>query len=239
MSDDKMLERVRSLLAKAERASTDHERDAYNAKAAELIAKYGIDEALAAAERHERPAVGDRVIGMPAPFARDKALLLHAIAVPLGVQTVLTQRPGFDAAVHLFGTESDLDRVEILFTSLLVQAMRELVRQRPTDPGESVAAYRRSWLVGYAAKIKQRLEGVEVEAQQQAQAEHTGMSTELVLADRDQLVRQVMTERYPRLRQGRIRRSGRGAADGAAAGQRADLGTGRHVGAGGMRKGLG
>ena len=38
--DDKMLERVRRLLTKAEGAATESERDAYNGKAAELIARY-------------------------------------------------------------------------------------------------------------------------------------------------------------------------------------------------------
>ena len=56
--DDKMLERVRRLLAKAEGAATESERDAYNGKAAELIARYGIEVALLAAMEARLAAAG-------------------------------------------------------------------------------------------------------------------------------------------------------------------------------------
>jgi hypothetical protein len=46
MTDDKMLDKVRKLLAKAERAGTEHEAEAFTAKAQELILRYAIDEAM-------------------------------------------------------------------------------------------------------------------------------------------------------------------------------------------------
>ena len=90
---EKMLERVRRLLAKAEGASTEAERDAYNAKAAELIARYGIEEALLAEDRQERQVPGDLVVGLDPPYARDKGSLLAAIAGPLRVRAVMRRRP--------------------------------------------------------------------------------------------------------------------------------------------------
>src|SRR5690349_14609911 len=89
MSDDKMLVRVRRLLSKAEGATTESERDAYNAKAAELIARYGIEEALLAAAEATGARPADRIVALDAPYARDKASLLSAVAIPLGVQGVL------------------------------------------------------------------------------------------------------------------------------------------------------
>ena len=86
--------------------------------------------------------------------------------------------------VRVYGFTSDLERVELLYTSLLLQATRDLVYVRPDSWGESTAAYRRSWLAGYASAVYARL----LRAEQRASAEQpttgTGTSTELVLRDR-------------------------------------------------------
>ncbi len=243
---DKMLERVRRLLAKAEGASTEAERDAYNGKAAELIARYGIEAALLDADQGERQVPGDRVVVLDAPYARDKGSLLAAIAVPLRVQVVMRSRPlgraGTQLSMHLFGMTADLERVDVLYTSLLVQAAHGLAVARPDDPDESVAAYRRSWMHGFATVVQRRLYAAEAavaaEADERRARPRPGdssggerqVSASIVLADRDQLVRQAVESAYPRLGRARTRTlSGSGVADGAAAGRRADLG-GRRLG---------
>ena len=233
-SDDKMLERVRLLLAKAEGATTEAERDAYNGKAAELIARYGIEEALLAAKSSDPQAAGDRVVELDAPYARDKGSLLAAVAGPLGVRAVLrTGRVGSATtlSMHLFGMGSDLARVDVLYTSLLVQAAHGLAVVRPRDRGESVSAYRRSWMIGFAYTIQQRLIAAEASVASQAEATRTsaasptGPSVSLVLADRAAIVDRTVAEAYPRLRTARSRMlSGSGSEEGAAAGRRADLG---------------
>jgi hypothetical protein len=243
--DDRMLERVRRLLAKAEGATTDAERDAYNSKAAELIARYGIEEALLGAQQATRPTPGDRVVFLDAPYARDKGSLLAAIAMPLGVRAVM-RRGQADSptllSMHLFGMSSDLERVDILYTSLLVQAAHGLAVVRPRDAYESVAAYRRSWMIGFAYSIQQRLVAAEAAARADAESgaaasskQPVGPSVSLVLADRAALVDAAMTDAYPRLRNAAPRvLSGSGSAAGAAAGKRADLG-GKRVTAGKRR----
>lgn len=244
--DDRMLERVRRLLAKAEGATTEAERDAYNSKAAELIARYGIEEALLGAQQQTRPTPGDRVVFLDAPYARDKGSLLAAIAVPLGVRAVM-RRGQADSptllSMHLFGMNSDLERVDILYTSLLVQAAHGLAVVRPRDAYESVAAYRRSWMIGFAYSIQQRLVAAEAAARANAESQAAsgtshgapGPSVSLVLADRATLVDAAMTDAYPRLRNASPRvLSGSGSAAGAAAGKRADLG-GKRVTAGRRR----
>ncbi len=231
--DEKMLERVRRLLSKAEGAATESERDAYNAKAAELIARYGIEVALLAAMEEQSPRPADRVVGLDAPYARDKASLLSAVALPLGVRGVLCSSRGAEGgrlSMHLFGMSSDLDRVDMLYTSLLVQAAHGLAVARPADAGESVAAYRRSWMVGFAYTIQQRLIAAEAAAKERAEAAHerdreSGPSVSLVLADRAALVDGAVAAAYPRLRSAPTRYlSGSGSAAGAAAARRADLG---------------
>ncbi len=244
-TDDRMLERVRRLLAKAEGATTDEERDAYNAKAAELIARYGVEEALLDAGRDHRPVPGDRVVTLDPPYARDKGALLAAVATPLGVRAVL--RRGYPAgtaelSMHLFGMEGDLERVDLLYTSLLVQAAHGLGVARPRRSYESVAAYRRSWMAGFSYTIQQRLLAAEEAAKAEAEGRRAaaagggGPSVSLVLADRVALVEQALADAYPRLRTAPTRvLSGTGSADGAAAGRRADLGA-KRVRSGGRRQ---
>src|SRR5262245_14149647 len=120
---DTMLEKVRKLLSKAEDPGcTEQEAAALNDKAAELIAKYGVDRALLAATSPEADQIGDRVIAVPAPYALDKAGLLGTVAGALRCRTVLRkqwQRGAYAYMVHLFGFASDLERTELLYTSLL------------------------------------------------------------------------------------------------------------------------
>ena len=101
---DAILSKVRKLLAKAEDpACTPAEAEAFTAKAAELIAKYGVDRALLAARDPATDPVGDRVIELYPPYALDKAGLLAGVrgrvALPVGAPPARTG-PG-DAPVRL------------------------------------------------------------------------------------------------------------------------------------------
>jgi hypothetical protein len=214
---DPLLARVRKLLAKAEDpACTPAEAEAFTAKATDLIAKYGVDQAMLAVTDPAADPVGDRIITIVPPYARDKAGLLVAVAAPLRCRVVHLERQGI-ARSHLFGHAADLERVELLFTSLLVQAAHGLAAV-PVPPHEHPAAYRRSWLAGFAEAIGSRLWDAEKSAVAEAGAE-------LVLVRRTDLVDQRMAEAYPKLRTASPRRlAGGGLAQGYRAGQAADLG---------------
>lgn len=230
-SDDALLAKVRKILAKAEDpAATPAEAESYTAKAAELIATYGIDRALLAERCPTSDVVGDRVVLLEAPYALDKAGLLGAVAVALRCRPV--QRTRYDGdrkelSMHLFGYESDLMRAEVLYTSLLLQASSAVQRTYP-PPGEQVAAYRRSWLAGFTSAVARRLAEAEARAETAAQAgadASGGRSMSLVLADRSVAVRTAVESEYPHLRRGQARTlSGSGGRSGYLAGQRADLG---------------
>ena len=232
---DPILAKVRKLLALAEDpAATEHESRTYTAKAAQLIADYGIDQALLAQADPGSDPVGDRVLTLDAPYAADKADLLSTLAVRLRCRAVQRTRwhdGRKELSLHLFGHRSDLERTELLFTSLLMQAATGLSRTR-VPPHEHKAAFRRSWLAGFRMAIGDRL----AEAERRAQAESSerfrasGTSAELVLADRSALVESALHEAYPHLGTARRRQlSGSGGAEGWAAGRRADLGE-RRVG---------
>ncbi|MEV7231523.1 MULTISPECIES: DUF2786 domain-containing protein [Polymorphospora] len=220
---DAILAKVRKLLAKAEDpACTAAEAEAFTAKATELIARYGVDRALLAARDPATDPVGDRVLDLLAPYALDKAGLLAAVATALRCRCV-RRRVGSGFAMHLFGFGSDLERVDLLFTSLLVQAAHGLAAA-DVPAGEQPAAFRRSWLAGFAAVVAERLRDAEAAAAASTVTD-SGPSVALVLADRSDRVDRRIAEVYPRLRTaGRRRLAGSGMSQGAAAGRAADLG---------------
>ena len=176
--------------------------------------------------------VGDRVVVLDRPYAAEKAQLVARVALALGCRVVRrTRYPDGtkELSVHLFGHRSDLQRTEILFTSLLLQAMQALART-PVPRWDHPAAYRRSWLSGFTTAVGRRLELAERAAAEQAEDSFTasGTSTALVLADRSAAVEAARDATYPDLQAASARRlSGSGRAQGWAAGQRADLGSAR------------
>ncbi len=224
---ESLLARVRKLLAKAEDpACTAAEAAAFTAKATELIAKYGVDEALLAGAQPD--PVGDRIVTVEPPYARDKAGLLATVALAMRCRVVHLDRRGTTRS-HLFGHSADLERVELLFTSLLVQAAHGLAAAA-VPRGEHPAAFRRSWLVGFTEAIRARLR----ESERSAAAAVPG--AELVLVDRTALVERRRDEVYPRLAElGPRRLRGSGRNQGYAEGRRANLGLDAHLGDGTTR----
>ena len=230
-----LLDRVRKLLAKAEAEGvTPHEAEALTAKAAELMARYGIDRALLAATRPETDKPADRIIDVDNPWAQVKAHLLTGIAAALRCQCVLVPRHDPGTRVHVFGYASDLERADILYTSLLVQMARGLAAADLPDRVRSARAWRRSWMLGYASAVVARVRAAEEHAAKDAdsRAPTGGPSTALVLADRAVTVRLRAQEAYPRTRTTRLTYSGNGYGAGYREGQKADIGgakVGRHA----------
>ena len=225
-----LLERVRKLLAKAEDASvTPAEAEALTAKAAELMARYGIDRALLAAARPETDRPADRVIDVPNPWADVRAHLLAGLVSALRCQCVLLP-VATGKRVHVFGYSSDLERTEVLYTSLLIQMAHGLAATRVPPTARSPRAWRRSWLLGYSSAVTSRVLAAEQRAASDATGRDAGggTSAELVLADRSLVVRRHVQEAYPRTRRTRITYSGSGYRSGYAEGERADIG-GRRV----------
>jgi Protein of unknown function (DUF2786) len=227
-----LLDRVRKLLAKAEdEGCTPEEAEALTAKAAELMARYGIDRALLGALRPETDRPADRKFRFEAPWADVKAHLLAALATALRCQCVQTQTEE-GPRLHVFGYSSDLERAEILFTSLLVQMARALAKQAVPAYGNSAKAWRRSWMLGYCAAVVARVRAAEEEAVAAAGADadaaaDVGSSAAVVLADRSLTVRLQVSAAYPRLKKKRVTYSGSGYGDGYREGQKADIGGGK------------
>lgn len=226
---DALLYRVRKLLAKAEAYGvTPAEAQALTAKAAELMAKYGIDRALLAADRPETDTPADRVISIGSPWAREKAHLLAGLASALRCHCVmLATREG--SKVHVFGYSSDIDRTDVLYTSVLLQMWHGLAGAAVPDWTRSPRAWRRSWLLGYATAVISRVRAAEHKAVAEATLPAAPGSdrTALVLADRSLIIRHQAERAYPVTRKTRVTYSGSGYGDGFAQGQHADLGGSR------------
>ncbi len=226
--DADLLDRVRKLLAKAEdEGCPPAEAEALTAKAAELMARYGIDRALLGALRPETDKAADRVFTLDNPWGDVKRHLLAGLAMALRCQCVQT-RSADGTRLHVFGYTSDLERADILFTSLLVQMARALTTQRVPGAGGAARAWRRSWMLGYCTAVVARVRSAEEAAVASApapSADGGGPSAALVLADRSLVVRRQVAAAYPRLRKTRVTYSGGGYGDGYREGQQADIGS--------------
>ena len=161
-SDNPLLERVRKLLAKAEaQGVTPAEAEALTAKAAELMARYGIDRALLAAQQPETDHPADRKVDVDNPWARVQAHLLCGLASAMRCQCVILPRSGPGTRIHMFGFASDIERTEVLYTSLLVQMWQGLAATEVPAWTRSVRAWRRSWLLGFTSAVVGRVRAAE------------------------------------------------------------------------------
>lgn len=153
-----VLAKVRSLLAKAESTTFEAEAEALTAKAQELMARHRIDRALldAAGRQVGEQPIGRR-IGVENPYADAKAVLLGEVARANGCKAVWSKHLAFTT---VFGYRDDLDGIEELFTSLLVQATCALQRAGSKVDGggrRRTTRYRRSFLTAFAIRIGERL----------------------------------------------------------------------------------
>lgn len=227
---DKMLAKIRALLALAENeAATKAEAETFMAKATELMAKYGISRALLDDAKPTPAIAADKIFTVEAPYAENKAQMLYHVAEALGCKGVhLGRGPNSTIRIHLFGMDSDLERAELLFTSLLLQLTRFITSDFAADPRARLSPrkWRADYMRGFTATVVSRITKAEsaakTEAQQHAPA---GVSVALVLVKRTDIVTKAFADRYPntRKRTGRIG-VGSGYGHGKAAGHRADLG---------------
>ena len=172
-ADERMLSRIRALLAKAESTEFAQEAEALSGRAQELMAKYSIDHALLAAETGRAEMPGGRRIAVDNPYEAAKATLLQIVAEANRCRVVWSRELGL---VTVIGFPADLDAVELLFTSLLVQANTAMLRtggKRDRDgSGRSrTRAFRQSFLLAYAVRIGERLSEASDHAEQAAVAE--------------------------------------------------------------------
>jgi len=193
--DTKVLTKVRALLAKAESTTFPEEAEALTAKAAELMARHALDRAMVEGSSLADP-IGRR-LGIDDPYALAKAILLQVVAEANRGRAVYSE---MEAASTVYAFPVDLAVIEVLYTSLLVQAMTalNLVGSGPARSRQRSSAFRRSFLIAYANRIGQRLAEATAAGVEAGRVEY-GEALLPVLASRSAHVDEVVAQAFPKL----------------------------------------
>ena len=220
--EERALRVIRGLLAKAEATDFAEEAEALTAKAQELMTRHAVDAAVL---QGDLPAgdVDTRRVHVADPYVRAKVQLLGAVAEANDVRLVWYQGLGIATVI---GGRADLDAVELLFTSLLLQVAQGLAAaERTAGPSSSPRAFRRAFLLGYAHRIGERLQDARRRATAEAAAERE-IDLLPVLRSRREAVDTAVAQLFPKLRSSRSRASvdAGGWYAGQSAAERADVG---------------
>ncbi|MEV6354461.1 DUF2786 domain-containing protein [Streptomyces hydrogenans] len=197
--EPRMLTRIRALLAKAEATGYPEEAEALTAKAQELMARHSLDEAGLAAGAPSPQTPGAIRIGVEPPYEQAKAILLDAVAGANHCRAVWNETYGFSTVV---GFEADLDPVELLYTSLLVQGTAAMTRaeaEQRKGGRKRTKSFRQSFLLAYANRLGARLEATS----RRVAAEAPTLLP--VLASREVAVTARTDELFPETRATRVR----------------------------------
>ncbi len=193
--DEKTLARVRALLAKAEATEYPDEAEALSAKAQALMVRHSLREAVADHDRGRASVAGARRVSIDNPYVAAKVSLLQAVAQANRCRTVWFKDLG---CVVNVGAENDLDLVDLLATSLLVQASRAMLvagRQHGVRGQSRTQSFRLSFLVAYAARIGERLAATSSSVTEELQRDDRLLP---VLAARNRAADEAFTRLFPR-----------------------------------------
>ena len=143
-----ILDKVRKLLAKAERTDNPHEADAFARKAAQLVAAHRLDLTSSTA----RGEIEIRRLDLQGgPYVGARLQLLLVVARTNDCR-VITESTGRGTVANVVGVSTDLEAVELLYTSLHAQASVGMAKlHRPTSGATRQA--RRSFLLGFALQV--------------------------------------------------------------------------------------
>jgi hypothetical protein len=218
----RLLARIRTLLAKAENTPFAAEAETFTAKAQDLMTRHAIDEALLHGSTADPIEVRGVRIHIDNPYPAEKVHLLSQVARANRSRAVWNSPLGLATVV---GTPTDVDQVEMLFTSLLIQATRAMAATGARRAGsfDRSASYRRSFLMSYAVRIGERLN----ETNEAATASY-GSALVPLLRRQTSAVQEEFERLFPLTRQARPGRyNAMGWNDGRAAADRAVFTAGR------------
>jgi hypothetical protein len=121
------------------------------------MSRYSLHQAVLEHDSGQAPVVSGRRMWLDAPYLDAKALLVQAVATANRARTIWSSGIGFATVI---GADPDLDAIELLTTSLLVQANRAMLAEgrHTTRTGTSrTKSFRQSFLLAYATRIGERL----------------------------------------------------------------------------------
>lgn len=224
----KALDRVRKLFAKAESVAGTPEAEALLERAYALLAKYGVDEALARSGPDARPTevtVLDHVVS--GKYQPDQVGLVAALAAAMHCRAVTSTRGDGTKIIHIVGVRRHVERVGMLAGALTGVMLAAAARQQPA-PGVSSVTHRKSFMTGFAFEVGRRLAAAELGAVAES-ADATGAG--LVLRSDAQRADSELRLRFPSAVRGARRRVGTsGIEEGRRVGGTVDLGQRRFHG---------
>jgi len=200
--DHSLVERVRKLMDKAAATTNVHEADAFSRKAAELVERHRIDPEALTERRGDDLVVREIPLGRGA-YVRGRLALLMAVAEAHDARVVFGATPSGTIA-YVAGYGSDLDVVEVMYTSLHTQAAAQMALERRATAA-ATQRFRRSFLFGYADRVAKSFDEVRRSAQAAAATpaavDDAGRS--LARLERGRRVEEFITERFGRVRAAR------------------------------------
>ncbi|MDJ0404011.1 DUF2786 domain-containing protein [Rhodococcus erythropolis] len=238
MTENKILNKIRGLIAKADSVAGTPEADTLRAKAFELLAKYGIDEAMATRTGTVEEEAGDSLkkvtFNLPEPFAEERMLLVWGIARSLHCAGVRKS----DTRMEIWGVGRHISRVRFLYNLLLPQMMQGASATRSENPFaigvdthtgvSSVNGHRAAWMLGFGDAVSIRIKESEDNAAGLYDKNTGGNAAALMMLSDCERAEAAMRKAYPNMGAGKARsRGGDGYNAGSDAGQRADVGNTR------------
>ncbi|WJY99783.1 hypothetical protein CHAN_05820 [Corynebacterium hansenii] len=228
-------EKVRKLLNQAEDRAGTPEGDVFRDKAFALIAQYGLDPAKLGDPGDAGAEMKVVELDMSGAYQRQQIALLNVLGKALHCEVVYWsgggRGPGRGAdRGTLIGAARHVERVRLLFSVLCPQMLAGAARLRAGEAAVT-ARWRRSYMVGFANVVGERLSVQERRAAERSDdraGARGGRATDtaLVLKDDAQRARDEMRRRYPFLRHttSKARLDGDAYMHGCAAGHGTDLG---------------
>lgn len=201
----KLADKVAKLLRQAEDVAGTPEEGIFQARAFEIMAKYGIAEAMIRARRQgldtaEIPGAIQHIIDITGKYANAQMLTLAGMGRALHCKGVYNGLNGGGIRLYLYGMPDHIERLKFLWPLLQPQALRMVEIVRPARDFASngdVTVYRRSWMAGFANAIESRIREQENKAVE-------GVSGAIVLYKTDEeRAEDAVKLHHPNLRVGR------------------------------------
>lgn len=177
--DDKQstLDKIRGILNKARNTPYPEEAQAFFDKATQLMARYSITESMLAERRPDFVTKTEIELGK---YAAHKEHLVVTVAQAFGCHVV---RPGDQRIYALVGFETDLEMLEQLLSSLLLQLDTELL----TVKGYNTKTARVNFAYSWCHRVAERIQSYYTDAIEEFEKK-TGKSTDLVLMSKQEQV---------------------------------------------------
>lgn len=227
-------EKVKKLLALAEKAGTQEEAELAMARAQELMTKHMIDDAMLASlgDGDSDKLIDEFQLIPKSAYFEYIVQLWAAVAEANGVQVLVVkiQRWSLEQGVILVGWQSDVERVKALFEVIHAQCKRGRNSGMPAHlkalgGGKIVGDWKRSFTIAFAVRIGQRLR------EQVERTKHEVVATNPeflpVLVTREERAKQLAEDMSSGKHEARLKYNREGYAAGHEAASRADLGNTR------------